>query len=144
MFSVLRSISQKTGLAPMYSTTLAVETPVKAGTMTSSPCLSPSIATERCGAAVQEVVVIENAGFCKIGKFLFKLLYKWILHYPTSFQGFDNNIYLFITKKGFGNRDWRRRESLLFPFKRNKFPYQVADYAIEWCQPALVLDRFPI
>ncbi len=40
----------------MYSTTFAVETQVKAGTITSSPGLRPRIATARCSAVVQEVV----------------------------------------------------------------------------------------
>src|SRR5262245_28505716 len=53
---VARSTSQKTGFAPMYSTTLAVETQVKAGTITSSPGFSPSAATARCSAVVQELV----------------------------------------------------------------------------------------
>ena len=62
-------MSQKIGLAPIYSTTLAVETQVKAGKMTSSPGLSPSIATERCSAVVQEVVAIENTDFVKLENF---------------------------------------------------------------------------
>lgn len=36
---VLKSISTKIGVAPQYSTTLAVETQVNAGTITSSPDL---------------------------------------------------------------------------------------------------------
>jgi len=43
--NVARSMSQKTGFAPRYSTTFAVETQVKAGTSTSSPGESPSAAT---------------------------------------------------------------------------------------------------
>src|SRR5689334_2387953 len=45
----------------MYSTTLGVETQVKAGTMTSSPGLSPRAATARCKAVVQELVAAANA-----------------------------------------------------------------------------------
>ena len=56
MLNVSRSTSQKRGRAPMYSTTLAVETHVNAGTITSSPGLSPRIATARCSAVVHEVV----------------------------------------------------------------------------------------
>ncbi len=39
MLNVARSTSQNTGVAPMYSTTFAVETQVNAGTITSSPGL---------------------------------------------------------------------------------------------------------
>ena len=46
---VARSMSQNTGVAPMYSTTFAVATQVKAGTMTSSPGSRPS-ARPRCAA----------------------------------------------------------------------------------------------
>ena len=56
MLNVSRSTSQKRGVAPMYSTTLAVETQVNAGTITSSPGLSPRTATARCSAVVQDVV----------------------------------------------------------------------------------------
>ncbi len=56
MLNVSRSTSQKTGVAPMYSTTLAVETHVKAGTITSSPGERPRTATARCRAVVHDVV----------------------------------------------------------------------------------------
>jgi hypothetical protein len=56
MLKVARSTSQKIGVAPMYSTTLAVETQVNAGTTTSSPGFSPRTATARCSAVVHEVV----------------------------------------------------------------------------------------
>ena len=48
-------MSQKIGLAPMYSTTFAVDTQVNAGTITSSPGFSPSAATARCNAVVHEL-----------------------------------------------------------------------------------------
>src|SRR6266700_1872485 len=53
--NVARSMSQNTGLAPKYSTTLAVDTHVKAGTITSSPGLTSNAATARCSAVVQEL-----------------------------------------------------------------------------------------
>src|ERR1700730_4528521 len=56
---VARSTSQNTGLAPMYSTTFAVETHVNAGTMTSSPGFNPSAATAIWSAVVQELVATE-------------------------------------------------------------------------------------
>ena len=59
MLNVARSMSQKTGRAPMYSTTLAVATQVKAGTMTSSPGFNPSAATATWSAVVHELVAIE-------------------------------------------------------------------------------------
>src|SRR6187401_2022181 len=53
-------MSQKTGFAPRYSTTLAVETQVKAGTITSSPGFKLSAATAMCSAVVHELVATEN------------------------------------------------------------------------------------
>src|SRR4030095_15036367 len=53
-------MSQKIGLAPRYSTTLAVETHVNAGTITSSPGFSFNAATAMCRAVVHELVAMEN------------------------------------------------------------------------------------
>ena len=55
MLYVSRSTSQNTGVAPMSSTTFAVETHVNAGTITSSPGETPSAATMRCSALVHDV-----------------------------------------------------------------------------------------
>ena len=44
----------------MYSTTLAVEIHVKAGTMTSSLGVNPNAVTAMCSAVVQELVAIEK------------------------------------------------------------------------------------
>ena len=63
--NVARSTSQKTGFAPMYSTTLAVATHVNAGTMTSSPGFSPSAAMAICSAVVHELVATEWAAAVK-------------------------------------------------------------------------------
>lgn len=60
MLKVFRSMSQKTGFAPMYLTTLAVEIHVKPGTITSSPGPRPSAATAMWSAVVQELVATEQ------------------------------------------------------------------------------------
>ena len=53
----------------MYSTTLAVEIHVKAGTMTSSPGFNPSVVTAMCSAVVQELVAIEKRDSVKAENF---------------------------------------------------------------------------
>jgi len=54
------SMSQKTVFAPAYSTALAVDSHVKAGTITSSPGPTPAASAAKCSAAVQELTAVEN------------------------------------------------------------------------------------
>ena len=86
MLNVSRSTSQKTGVAPMYSTTLAVETQVKAGTMTSSPGLRPSAATAMCSAVVHELVATACGGAGVGREALLELLDERALHDPAALE----------------------------------------------------------
>ena len=56
MLKVSSSMSTKTGRAPCISTTFAVATHVKDGTITSSPGPMPSATSARCSAVVHDVV----------------------------------------------------------------------------------------
>jgi hypothetical protein len=63
ILKVARSMSQKTGFAPMSSTIFAVATQVNAGTITSSPGFKPSAATARWRAVVHEVEAAAKRAF---------------------------------------------------------------------------------
>ena len=66
MLYVFISTSQKIKVAPQYKTTLAVETHVKAGTITSSPGPIPIATKAECNAVVQEVVASAWLTLCML------------------------------------------------------------------------------
>ena len=56
MFNVSGCTSQNTGLAPVWTITLAVDANVMGVVITSSPAPTPSATSARCRAAVQLLV----------------------------------------------------------------------------------------
>ena len=88
MLKVSKLMSQKIGVAPRCSTTLAVETQVNAGRITSSPGFTPKAAKARCIPLVQDVTAKE----CLAPVNLLHLFSKSLTCGPCTSQPLSNGI----------------------------------------------------
>ena len=100
-------MSQKTGVAPMYSTTFAVETQVKPGTMTSSPGFNPErgdgdMKRRRARARCDRMV-----GAGEGTKLLLELCDEWALHDPAGLEGALDCLELLRSEERHRDRDPR-------------------------------------